>query len=309
MMNLLISKGANVNVKNRAGETPLHWCARQGNSEMVLCLLKAGADIHAQSNTGLFPIDVSAASDLIRKLLSVNTPNLPELIQKKNPLIRADSLPNLANIKPLEWESKPDISQDWTIDPNEMEFLEKLGSGSYAKVYKANYRGEEVAVKVMKKINESIEERENFLKEFEVMRSVRSPYVAYLYGIVLDPTICIVMKYFSNGSLYHVLERNFNMNWELVLKISLEIAHCVNCLHSWKPQIIHGDLKTLNLLVDDDWKIRISDFGLSTFISNNIQSTLGKLKGTFAYCKLLFFFKSCDLSIQIIITDRCSRNL
>lgn len=92
------------------------------------------------------------------------------------------------------------------------------------------------------------------------------------------------MKYFPNGSLYHVLQRNFNMNWDLVFKLCLEITYCVNCLHSWKPPIIHGDLKTLNLLVDDDWQIRISDFGLSRFISTSIHSVLGKLQGTYAYC-------------------------
>lgn len=176
MMNLLISRGANVNAKTLTGETPLHWCARQGNTEMVLNLLKAGADIHIRSNAGLLPIDMSPASDVLRKLLAVAPPNLPELKIKKQTKIRSDSLPNLADLKPLHWDTKPDISKDWIIEAKELEFIEKLGSGTYAKVYKASYRGEEVAVKVMKKLIESGEDCKDFLKEFEVMRFLKKKF-------------------------------------------------------------------------------------------------------------------------------------
>lgn len=41
------------------------------------------------------------------------------------------------------------------------------------------------------------------------------------------------------------------MTWEMFFRFSKDIVHCVNALHSWKPQIVHRDLKTLNLLVNN----------------------------------------------------------
>lgn len=60
-----------------------------------------------------------------------------------------------------------------------------------------------VAVKVMQEMEEV--ETDQFLYEFNVMANTNSPYVAEVYGIVLEPALCIVMKYFEKGSLYHLL--------------------------------------------------------------------------------------------------------
>jgi predicted unusual protein kinase regulating ubiquinone biosynthesis (AarF/ABC1/UbiB family) len=64
----------------------------------------------------------------------------------------------------------PDVDSQWLIDRDEIEFVEKLGSGASAKVYKAMYRSEEVAVKVLKHSTHREVDVDAFLKEFKVMR-------------------------------------------------------------------------------------------------------------------------------------------
>lgn len=58
----------------------------------------------------------------------------------------------------------------------------------------------------------------------------------------------------------------------------------VRHLHYWKPQIIHRDLKSLNLLIDDHDNCKIADFGISRYVSEDNATTLAKLRGTFSYC-------------------------
>ncbi len=80
--------------------------------------------------------------------------------------------------------------------------------------------------------------------------SLRSTNVVYFYGAVIEPKICMVLEFCSRGSLYDVLKDESNVvDWPKVIKIITDAVKGVSCLHNWKPQIVHRDLKSLNLLV------------------------------------------------------------
>lgn len=199
----------------------------------------------------------------------------------------------------------------WVIDSRELTFVDKLGIGSSAKVYKGIYRSQQVAVKVLKSMPEG-KQLTDFQKEFEIMSSLRSPHVVYFYGTVLVPKICIITEFCSRGSLCHALqeENTSLLDWPRIFKLCIETARGINCLHGWRPQIVHRDLKTLNLLLDDNWTVKVADFGmtrkdkkitlfshlcflsigLSRFLSDRKQSTLGKLRGTYAYTAPEIYF-------------------
>ncbi len=53
------------------------------------------------------------------------------------------------------------------------------------------------------------------------------------------------------------------MSWDLRLKIAIDVSRGMNYLHKSNPVIIHRDLKTYNLLVDDNFKVKVCDFGLA----------------------------------------------
>src|SRR4051812_20426468 len=93
------------------------------------------------------------------------------------------------------------------------------------------------------------------------------------------------MSYCAKGSLTNLLrDTTFDLNWDMVFKWARQITQGVNDLHSWIPQIIHRDLKSLNLLVDEYYNCVVSDFGISRFVIDDNLSTLSKLRGTYAYC-------------------------
>jgi len=75
------------------------------------------------------------------------------------------------------------------------------------------------------------------------------------------------------------------VSWERVIKWSTEITRGINTLHQWKPPLVHRDLKSLNLLLDSNFAIKVCDFGLSRYTQGEQcdDATLQKLRGTYAY--------------------------
>jgi len=123
------------------------------------------------------------------------------------------------------------------------------------------------------------------------MSSVRSPHVVFFYGACVAPVLCMTLEFCHKGSLHDCLNSPIEViNWPRILKVMESAAKGINCLHCWKPQIVHRDLKSLNLLVDENWNVKVGDFGLSRFTSGAQLSTLGKLRGTYAYCAPEIYF-------------------
>jgi len=178
------------------------------------------------------------------------------------------------------------------MDASELQFVKLLGEGTSAKVFRGLYRNQEVAIKVLKDKAET-KVVEEFRKEFDIMSSLRSPHVVFFYGACIQPSLCMVLEYCHRGSLYDVLsDTSTEIGWERILRAANDTLRGLLCLHSWKPQIVHRDLKTLNLLVDNNWIVKVCDFGLSRFTAGNEENlaTLGKLRGTYAYCAPEVYF-------------------
>lgn len=199
------------------------------------------------------------------------------------------------------------------INDSELEFTEKLGAGSSGKVYKGLYKGNEVAIKVLKSMTET-KEIEEFKKEFQIMSAIRSKYVVYFHGAVLEPKLCMVMEYCSRGSLYHVItNEKYDIGWDKVFRFAIETTKGIDMLHNADPQIVHRDLKSLNLLVNDKWEVKVCDFGLSRFNTGSNLETLVKMRGTFAYCAPEVYFgeqfstKSDVYSIGMVFWELVTR--
>lgn len=83
-------------------------------------------------------------------------------------------------------------------------------------------------------------------------------------GAVVSEDPMLIMEYMNHGSLYDVLHNEtMFVEGELVLHFMRDIAQGVRFLHAAKPQVIHGDLKAANILVDSKFRAKVTDFGLS----------------------------------------------
>jgi len=87
----------------------------------------------------------------------------------------------------------------------------------------------------------------------------------------------------------------------------------VDCLHSNEPQVLHRDFKSLNLMVNEQFHVKVGDFGLSRFNTETSKETLSKMRGTFAYCAPEVYFgeafstKSDVFSIAVVLWELVAR--
>jgi serine/threonine protein kinase len=142
----------------------------------------------------------------------------------------------------------------------------EIGHGSFGLVHKALWRGTEVAVKRLPR--ESITDPQillEFMKEAFIMRQLRHPNVLQVLGVCTDPP-CIIMEYMPRGSLHQLIHNpSTSLDWPIVRKLAIEICRGMAYLHNCNPPLIHRDLKPHNLLVDEMWRVKVCDFGLSRF--------------------------------------------
>ena len=74
----------------------------------------------------------------------------------------------------------------------------------------------------------------------------------------------LVMEYMDHGSLYDILHNEtIILEGDLILPILRDVAQGLRFLHAADPQVIHGDIKSQNVLVDNRFRAKVADFGLS----------------------------------------------
>ncbi|KAJ8452509.1 hypothetical protein Cgig2_000098 [Carnegiea gigantea] len=113
------------------------------------------------------------------------------------------------------------------------------------------------------------------LLQVRIMRRLRHPNVVLFMGAVTrPPNLSIVTEFLPRGSLYRILHRpNCQIDEKRRIKMALDVARGMNCLHTSTPTIVHRDLKSPNLLVDKNWNVKVCDFGLSRLKHNTFLSS------------------------------------
>merc|ERR1712146_853852 len=107
-------------------------------------------------------------------------------------------------------------------------------------------------------------ELQSFFEEVDVMSSIKHPNIIEFIGATVDPpNLCIVTEYMPLGDLHSVLRKYPGLPWETKLSFALGIAKGMQYLHSLDPPIVHRDLKALNILVNENYIVKVADFGLS----------------------------------------------
>ncbi|EAL62251.1 protein kinase, TKL group [Dictyostelium discoideum AX4] len=176
----------------------------------------------------------------------------------------------------------------WDINNKQIEYVCRLGSGSLCRVYKGRLNGKPVAIKVFSPIR-----FEEFKTEFLMMQSLRSsPFLISFYGvsIVEEPQkqcYCIITEFCSRDSLYHIMtDRLIEIGWNRFFQFSMQIILGLQSLHNRKPKpIVHRDVTSLNILVNEDWECKISNFSASRFNCLNTEYINSNNQNkSFAFC-------------------------
>ncbi|XP_034405166.1 ankyrin repeat and protein kinase domain-containing protein 1 isoform X2 [Cyclopterus lumpus] len=103
-------------------------------------------------------------------------------------------------------------------------------------------------------------EKMRIIDEAPNIATLKSKYIVSIYGLCSEAT-AVVMEYMSNGSLNDLLASHILM-WPKKFQMIHEASMGMNFLHSLKPPLLHLNLKTSNILLDDCLHVKISDFGV-----------------------------------------------
>ncbi|KAG5248088.1 wall-associated receptor kinase [Salix suchowensis] len=165
---------------------------------------------------------------------------------------------------------------------------QKLGEGGFGSVYKGVLADNTlVAVKKFKGVDKA-QMNEEFHKEMGVISQVNHKNVVKLLGLCLETRVpLLVYELISNGTLSkHIHDKGSQIlvSWSNRLRIASEIALALNYLHSLAdPPIIHGDIKSVNILLDNKYTAKIADFGASVLLSTDKTIIAEKIQGTLGY--------------------------
>jgi len=188
--------------------------------------------------------------------------------RKLEKLLDACERLNLNKLLPLI--PKQEIEIQWTL---------YLGSGSFGDVYQANYQGKMVAVKKLQNNRHLHSQFAAFQKECIIMANHPHNNIVTFLGFCPQEN-CLIMEYAAGGSLWSLLkDKTKNISWKQRCQIGLDVAEGMSYLHD--REIVHGDLKSDNILLDNELHAKITDFGTSALKSEN--STHGTWGGTLSW--------------------------
>ncbi|CAH1444131.1 unnamed protein product [Lactuca virosa] len=161
-----------------------------------------------------------------------------------------------------------------------------IGSGGYGKVYRGTLTtGHEVAIKRAKQ--GSLQGAQEFKTEIELLSRIHHKNVVALVGFCYEQgEQMLVYEYISNGTLKDNLsgKSGMRLNWMKRLTIALDSAKGLTYLHELaNPPIIHRDIKSNNILVDDQLIAKVADFGLSKLLGDSKDYVSTQVKGTLGY--------------------------
>lgn len=139
-----------------------------------------------------------------------------------------------------------------------------IGCGSTGEVYLASYKGQEVAAKISP---QAFPLQHFFTEVYNSARFQRHPYI--LKSLVYScKERCLITELMSKGSLGEILSRE-TLDWKIAIKIAAQIASALDYLHSVK-NYVHGDIKSDNILVDEEYNAKLSDFETSRSVQTSV---------------------------------------
>uniref|UniRef100_A0A4X2KA90 Scaffold protein ILK n=1 Tax=Vombatus ursinus TaxID=29139 RepID=A0A4X2KA90_VOMUR len=227
VVEMLIMRGARINVMNRGDDTPLHLAASHGHRDIVQKLLQYKADINAVNEHGNVPLHYACFW---------GQDQVAENVQRN-------------------WASQ------WAV------FHTKThsGKGQHALdlLWKGRWQGNDIVIKMLKIRDWSTRKSRDFNEEYPKLRIFSHPNVLPVLGACQAPPApnpILITHWMPYGSLYNVLHEgtNFVVDQTQAVKFALDMARGMAFLHTLEPLIPRHALNSRSVMIDEDMTARIS---------------------------------------------------
>ncbi|TYH67640.1 hypothetical protein ES332_D06G202700v1 [Gossypium tomentosum] len=203
---------------------------------------------------------------------------------------RFDSLESWSMILDSEnvetWEVSKEDQEEWTADLSQLFIGNKFASGAHSRIYRGIYKQRAVAVKMVRIPNQKEETRSTLEQQFKsevalLSRLFHPNIVQFIAACKKPPVYCIITEYMSQGTLRMYLNKKepYSLSTETILRLALDISRGMEYLHS--QGVIHRDLKSNNLLLNDEMRVKVADFGTSC-LEMQCRETKGNM-GTYRW--------------------------
>ncbi|KAK2524651.1 integrin-linked protein kinase isoform X1 [Columba livia] len=288
VVDMLIMRGARINVMNRGDDTPLHLAASHGHRDIVQKLIQFKADINAVNEHGNTPLHYACfwghdqlAEDLVGNGALVSIANKygeTPIDKAKTPLRevlreRAEKLgQSLTRIpyKDTFWKgttrTRPrngTLNKLAGIDFKQLSLSQRLNENQSGELWKGRWQGNDIVVKVLKIRDWTTRKSRDFNEEYPKLRIFSHPNVLPVLGACQSPPAphpTVISHWMPYGSLYNVLHEgtNFVVDQMQAVKFAFDIARGMAFLHTLEPLIPRHHLNSRSVMIDEDMTARIS---------------------------------------------------
>lgn len=163
-----------------------------------------------------------------------------------------------------------DVADEWEVDMSKLYLGAKFAKGAHSQLYHGIYKDEPVAVKIIRQPDDDengamlARLEKQYVREITHLSHLRHRNVIKLVAACKEPTVfCVITEYLSGGSLRAFLHKldHKSLPLEKLIAVALDIARGMEYIHS--QGVIHRDLKPENIIFDEEFHLKIVDFGIA----------------------------------------------